>query len=167
MVLRLWRKPVPFQNRGRGWRSIALVLVMCAVVYGFWRNAENQIDVIGKRGAVMDETETLAKTELDTLREMAAALKESYGVKTTVLVSKDEIEWPKDGAASLELFIAVVPERKEVVMSFSPLLRRGLDEEFCYKLQHEVLQPQVNAGQVFQGLSESLTRLWQRLGAIS
>ena len=110
---------------------------------------------------------TLTGDQLDKLREMSAALKENYGVKVTILVSKGEIEWPKSGEAPLELFIAVAPEREEAVMSFSPLLRRGLDEEFCYKLQHEVLEAQVRGGQLFRALAESLTRLWQRLGSIS
>ncbi len=167
MVLSLRHLSSLPKGRGQGWRSIALVLILCGVVYGFWKNAERQIDVIGQRGAVMDETGSLDKDQLDKLREMVSALKETYGVKTVVLISNAEIDWPKGGEASLELFIAVVPERKEVVMSFSPLLRRGLDEEFCYNLQHEVLGAQVKNGQVFHGLAESLTRLWQRLGAIS
>lgn len=167
MVLCMRRMPRLPRGKGQGWRSIALILVLGAALYGFWKNAEQQMQVIGQRGAIMDETDSLTNEQLDKLREMAAALKESYGIKVTMLISKDEIEWPKGGEAPLELFIAVIPERKEVVMSFSPLLRRGLDEEFCYKLQHEILAARVREGQIFRGLTESLTRLWQRLGSIS
>ena len=167
MVLGMRRMPLLPKGNGRGWRGIALVLVLGAALFGFWKNAERQMQIIGQRGAVMDEIGSLTGDQLDKLREMSAALKENYGVKVTILVSKGEIEWPKSGEAPLELFIAVAPEHEEAVMSFSPLLRRGLDEEFCYKLQHEVLEAQVRDGQLFRALAESLTRLWQRLGAIS
>ena len=167
MVLSIRRMPLLPKGNGRGWRSIALILVLGAALFGFWKNAERQMQVIGQRGAVMDETDSLSAEQIDKLREMSAALKENYGVKVTILVSKGEIEWPAGGEAPLELFIAVAPESREVVMSFSPLLRRGLDEEFCYRLQHEVLETQVREGQLFRALTESLTRLWQRLGSIS
>ena len=167
MVFNMRRLPARPTGKGQGWRTVALALVLCAVVYGFWKNTENQMQIIGQRGAVIDEIGALNKEQLDNLREMTAALKKNYGVKTTILLAKDEIEWPKGGETPLELFIAIAPERQEMVMSFSPLLRRGLDEEFCYKLQHEVLGKQAREGQIFRGLSESLTRLWQRLGSIS
>ena len=167
MVLRMRRMPPLPKGRGQGWRGMALALVFCAVIYGFWKNTENQMELIGQRGAVMDETGTLSKDQLDNLREMAAALKDGYGVKTRIVISKGEIEWPKGGETALELFIAVAPDRSEAVMRFSPLLRRGLDEDFCYQLQHSVLNKLVGEGQIFQALAQSLTRLWQRLGVIS
>ena len=161
------RMPSRPGGRGQGWRGIALALVLCAVVYGFWKNTERQMEVIGQRGSVMDETGSLDKDELEKLRELAAALKENYGVKTLVTVVKDEILWPKEGGAALELFIAVAPARKEAVLSFSPLLRRGLGEEFCYNLQHDVLEAKLREGKVFEALSESLSRIWRQLGSIS
>ena len=167
MVLSMRRLPERPKGKGQGWRTVALVLVLCAVIFGFWKNTENQMQIISQRGAVMDEIGALTKDELNNLREMTAALKTNYGIKTTILLTSGEIVWPAGGEAALELFIAVAPNQQEVVMSFSPLLRRGLDEELCYKLQHEVLGAQVRAGQIFRGLSESLTRLWQRLGSIS
>lgn len=167
MVLRMRRMPPFPKGRGQAWRGMALVLVFCAVIYGFWKNTESQMELIGQRGAVMDETGTLSKDQLDNLREMAAALKNSYGVKTLIVVSKGEIEWPRGEEMPLELFIAVAPERSEAVMRFSPLLRRGLDEDFCYQLQHDVLNKLLREGQIFQALAQSLTKLWQRLGAIS
>ena len=167
MVLRMRRMPPLPKGRGQGWRGMALALVFCAVIYGFWKNTESQMELIGQRGAVRDETGMLAKDQLDNLREMAAALKNSYGVKTLIVISKDEIQWPKGEEMPLELFIAVAPERSEAAMHFSPLLRRGLDEDFCYQLQHDVLNKLVSEGQIFRALAQSLTKLWQRLGAIS
>ena len=167
MFLRMRRMPSLPRGRGQGWRGMALALVFCAVIYGFWKNAENQMELVGRRGAVMDETGTLTKDQLDNLREMATALKDGYGVKTRIVISKGEIEWPRGEGTALELFIAVAPDRSEAVMHFSPLLRRGLDEEFCYKLQHDVLNKLVAEGQVFRALAQSLTKLWQRLGSIS
>jgi uncharacterized membrane protein YgcG len=165
MPLRLQRFPPLPKGKTQGWRSMALVLILCVVTYGFWKNAERQMEVIGLRGAVMDEVGILSKEQLNDLREMVSALKENYGVKTSVLISKDDIEeWHKESSAPLELFIVVVPSRKEAAMSFSPLLRRGLDEEFCYRLLHEILEPQVREEQIFNGLAESLSRLWRRLG---
>ncbi len=167
MVLGMKRLPPLPTGRGQGWRGIALALLLCAVLYGFWKNAENHLDLIGRRGMVTDETGSLSRENLDNLREMAAALKDSYGVNAMILVSKGDVEWPKAGKAPLELFIAVVPGEARAVIHFSPLLRRGLDEDFCYQLQHDVLDKLVREGHVFRALSESLTRLWQRLGAIS
>lgn len=167
MSMLLRRAPSMPGGKGQGWRSIALVLVLCVVVYGFWKNTQHQMEVIGHRGTVMDETGALTKSELNELRELAAALKENYGVKTLVTVNQDEIIWPKEGGAALELFIAVSPKRKEAVLSFSPLLRRGLGEEFCYGLQHDVLEAKLREGKLFEALSESLNRIWHQLGSIS
>ena len=167
MFLSMKRMPPLSGGRGQGLRSIALVLVLCAVAYGFWKNSERQVELIGQRGMVMDDAGVLSRDELGKLRELALALKENYGVKTLVTTSRDEIVWPEEGAAALELFIAVSPSRKEAVLSFSPLLCRGLGEEFCYNLQHEVLEAKLREGRTFEALSESLSRIWHQLGSIS
>ncbi len=166
MFLSIKRMPPLPGGRGQGWRSIALVLVLCAVAYGFWKNSERQIELIGQRGTVMDDAGVLSKDELGKLRELTLALKENYGVKALVTVNRDEIIWPEE-ATALELFIAVSPSRKEAVLSFSPLLRRGLGEEFCYNVQHEVLEAKLREGRTFEALSESLSRIWHQLGSIS
>ena len=81
MVLGMRSMPLLPKGNGRGWRGIALILVLGAALFGFWKNAERQMQIIGQRGAVMDEVGSLTGDQLDKLREMSAALKENYGVK--------------------------------------------------------------------------------------
>ncbi len=167
MVLSMRRMPPFPRGKGQAWRAFALVMVLCAVVWGFWKNTERQMDHILQRGLVVDETDTLNTDQLANLREMVSALKSTYGVKAAVHVFKEEIIWPEDSDSPLQVFLGVVPDKKEAVLSFSPLLRRGLGEEFCYQLQHVVLSGYVEKDDIFHGLAECLTRLWHRLGAIS
>ena len=111
MVLRMRRMPSFPKGRGQGWRGMALVLVFCAVIYGFWKNTESQMELIGQRGTVIDETGTLSKDQLDKLIEDKL---DGFGPYAARLVAH-----PGEGAFPSEK-LAALPREARVLLAVGP-----------------------------------------------
>ncbi|UZP66020.1 TPM domain-containing protein [Desulfovibrio mangrovi] len=143
-------------------RSVLLLSVVALVGVAFWYQIGANLREVNSRGAVWDEANVLSRDQREALRDFAAELKETYGIKLRLQIRKSPVVLPD--LDNKTLFIGINPETRQVLIEFPTLLRKALGDEYMYRLQNEHFGPYFEKDQWQQGLAEALTQLWLDMG---
>ena len=144
-------------------RAMLLVAVFAVVAVAFWYQTEHSFKEIRSRGTVYDQTETLTSAQKTALRDYAAALRETHGLKLRVQVRNTPVVLP----ASLDsktVFIGINPYTRQVLVEFPPLLKKALGAQYMYSMQNEYFEPYFQKNQWQAGLASALQQLWDDMG---
>ena len=144
-------------------RAMLLIAVFAVVAVAFWYQTENSFKEIRSRGTVYDQTETLTSAQKSALRDYAAALRETHGLKLRVQVRNTPVVLP----ASLDsktIFIGLNPYTQQVLVEFPPLLKKALGAQYMYMMQNEYFTPYFQKNQWQAGLASALQQLWDDMG---
>ncbi len=143
-------------------RAMLLITVVVLVGVAFWYQIGANLREINSRGAVWDEAGVLTKDQREALRDFAAALRETHGLKLQLQVRNNPVALPELDTKTL--FLGINPETRQVLVEFPPLLRKALGEDYMYRLQNEHFAPYFERGEWQQGLADGLAQLWVDLG---
>jgi len=146
-------------------RSLALVLVFAAVVWGFMKNNERVIEVLNRDSAVYDETKTLDKEQRKFIASFTRALKDEYGLASQIQVFGGEFVVPDLDAKTL--YIGLSPVTGEVRIVFPSLMRQALGEDFAEQLATEHLQPALQEGDWPQEIEIVLALIYKKLESLN
>lgn len=144
-------------------RAMLLIAVFVTVSVAFWYQTESSYKEIRSRGTVYDQTETLTAAQKSALRDYAAALRETHGLKLRVQVRNTPVVLP-DELDTKTVFIGLNPYTRQVLVEFPPLLRKALGAEYMYRLQNEFFTPYFEKNQWQHGLASALQKLWDDMG---
>lgn len=144
-------------------RAMLLLAVFAIVAVAFWYQTEYSFKEIRSRGTVYDQTETLTSAQKSALRDYAAALRETHGLKLRVQVLNTPVELP-DSLDSKTIFIGINPKSQQVLVEFPPLLRKALGANYMYTLQNTHFAPYFAKNQWQAGLASALQQIWDDIG---
>lgn len=144
-------------------RAMLLIAVFAIVAVAFWYQTEYSFKEIRSRGTVYDQTETLTPAQKTALRDYAAALRETHGLKLRVQVRNTPVELPSS-LDSKTIFIGINPESHQVLVEFPPLLRKALGANYMYELQNAHFAPYFAKNQWQTGLASALQQIWDDIG---
>ena len=125
-------------------RSIALVLVFAAVIWGFMKNNERVVDALNKESAVYDETGTLDKEQRKFIVSFTHSMKNEYGLGCRIQIFGGDFTPPE--LDSKTMYIGLAPAIDVVELSFPPMMRRALGAEFIESLKTEHFLPSFAEG---------------------
>lgn len=141
-------------------RFVALLLLLVAVGWLFWKNNEYALDRIERRGTVVDDLDLLSKDQKQTIRDFAKHLKDNFGIGFRLLVSHEELTYDKQDAKTI--FVGIDPDKPEAVVHLPPLLRQAVGADTGDEMR-ELIQFGLEKGRWQQALLESLAFLWNRM----
>jgi hypothetical protein len=100
-------------------RTIAMALVMLAVIWAFWKNNENIIERLQGDQAFWDETEQAGSRLKSFARDFVETLEREYGVHARIQVRTARLAEPE--VAEGELFLGLCPAERQVVLRMNPV----------------------------------------------
>lgn len=110
---------------------------------------------------LLDETATLSTEDRNFVERFALALERDFGQKAVVRVFQGEIIVPD--LDNRTMFLGIAPEKKQVIVSFPPIMRRALGAEFERGLMTTHFPQHFAAGDWPLGLKTALIQIWQTL----
>ena len=145
-------------------RVLLMLLIFCAVIWGFWQNTENQLKEISSRGNVWDEPAVLTPEERRGLQEMINEFKSRYGTDVRMDIIGTPLQKPKTERPLI--YLGIQQETGEVLVSLPPLLRKALGDDFAQKLISEQITPRLPQKEYADAMANSLRAIWLELGKL-
>jgi len=146
-------------------RSIALVLVFAAVVWGFMKNNEHVVEVLNRDSSVYDETKTLDKDQRKFIASFVKTMKDEYGITCKVQVYGGDFGVPD--LDSKTMFIGIAPAINVAELRFPPMMRTVLGEPFIESLSTDFLLPSFENGDWPMAIQEVLVSIFQKLESMN
>lgn len=136
-------------------RSIAMVLVILAVIWAFWKNNENVIEQLQENQSFWDETGQADAGLKGFVRGFADTFEKEFGIEARVQVRSGEIPEPHldDG----ELYLGISPARQRAVLRVEP--ESEADRELVEYVEREHFGPYWDSGWA-EGLESALVMIW-------
>lgn len=146
-------------------RLAGLLLVLGAVVFGFWKNSERNMERLNASLGLSDEVRGLSQDERDHVQDFIAALRKDYGLEARVQVARAGLTPPS--ADGKTLFIGLCPEEKTALVQLPPLAASALGPDFARQLMTEHFPFHFAPGRRWQqGLLLALDLVESRLAAL-
>lgn len=143
----------------------ALILVMGAVVLGFWKNSERNLERLNARLGLSDEVLGFSTDERAHVQAFITALRKDYGIEARVQVSQGKPAPPEPDGKTL--YVGISPQEKIAVVQLPPLVARALGPDFSRQLEQEHFPFHFAPGKSWQkGLLLALDLMQSRLAAL-
>ena len=143
----------------------ALLLVVGAVVLGFWKNSERNMERLNASLGLSDEVLGLSADERDHVQAFITTLRKDYGIEARVQVSRSRPTAPEPDGKTL--YLGIGPEEKTAVVQLPPLVARSLGPDFARQLEQEHFPFYFAPGKSWQkGLLLALDLIESRLAAL-
>ncbi|MGE4292095.1 MAG: hypothetical protein AB7E32_07790 [Desulfovibrio sp.] len=110
---------------------------------------------------LLDETGTLDPDTRRFVARFAEALERDFAQKAVIRVFNGEIVVPD--LDNQTMFLGLAPGKRQVIVSFPPIMRRALGPQFERELMTEHFTTSFDNGDWPQGLKTALIRIWQTL----
>lgn len=94
-------------------RMLAMLLVLAAVGWAFWKNNQNMLERVYADKPFWDETGKLDPGVRGYAKDFARTMRESFGIDARVRIRRDRIDPP--GPKDNRLFLGVCPSERQVV----------------------------------------------------
>lgn len=159
--MRLLPRSRPFEGFLRG---VGLVAVFGLAALLFSWHFERKARMIESQQSIWDQTGALSEKQKEFIRGFARSLKSGYGFDFRLWVRPGPAEAPEP--RPMTAFLGVYPEAREVVVSFPPLLARGLGEGFVHDLSRTYFDGRWDDGSWPDGVSLALIGIWEKLQAM-
>ncbi len=155
---------VASKSRGEHFaRVLILVAVLAATGWGFWANSQRTMETFKTAGLLRDATNTLSRSQVESLREYLAVLEVRFNIKISVEIQKDCAP-PRLDPGRVELFLC--PADRTVAFSVPPLLRPALGGDFIRYINIEHFPPYFAQNRWPDGLGAALDLLGRKLDAV-
>jgi len=141
------------------WRSLLLVLVVCGVVWAFWQNSQNQLNLISSRLSVWDEPKVLSDYERTALQDMIIQFKSRYGIDVRMEILETSLHKPK--SENPLIYIGINPSTSEAAVFLPPWLRLGAD--FSEQVKNVYILPRLAGKEYAYALADGLRAIWDEL----
>lgn len=145
-------------------RILMMGLIFCAVIWGFWQNTEKQLKQINSKFSVRDDPPVLTQEERRGLQEMINEFKSRYGTDVKVDIVSASLEKPETERPLI--YLGIHQETGEVLLSFPPLLRKALGDDFANELIVEQITPRLPKKEYADALADTLRAIWLELGKL-
>lgn len=146
-------------------RLAGLLLVLGAVVLGFWKNSERNMVRLNASLGLNDEVRGLSEDEREHVRAFIAALRERYGLEARVQVTGGRPQPPPPDGKTLYVGLGITDRTAQVQLP--PLVARALGPDFARQLEAEHFPFHFAPGRSWQkGLLLALDLMESRLAAL-
>ncbi|MBG0790684.1 MAG: hypothetical protein H0S80_09330 [Desulfovibrionaceae bacterium] len=146
-------------------RSLLLILVFAAVVWGFTENNKRVIERLNLDGAIYDETHTLDKDQRKFIASFTRSLREEYGLDSKIQIFGGDFVVPELDAKTL--YIGLAPSLGVAEMRFPPMMRQALGDGFAESLKTAFLLPSFEQGDWPMALQDVLAEIFNKLEALN
>ena len=148
----------------RMFRVLAMILVLLAVIWAFWKNTDRTLDMIETRAAIYDQTGEMTDETKEFTRSFASSLREEFGLDFRLQVMNDALDPPELDQKTV--YIGLRPSWQESLVVFPPLVERALGQDFRLAIQEGVLQEGMQTGRWQGALVETLIMIYEGLTGI-
>lgn len=142
------------------WRSLLLVLIFCGVIWAFWQNSQNQLNLIGSKQNVWDDPKVLNKQERAALQDMIIQFKSKYGIDVRMEIL--EIPLHKPSSETPLIYLGINPRTGEALVSLPSWLRP--EPGFDNHVKNTYILPGLPEKKYAYALADALRAIWDELG---
>lgn len=142
-------------------RSLALLLVLAAVVWAFYENNKRVVEMLNKDSAVYDETDTLDKDQRKFIVSFVRSLRSQYGLACKIQIFGGDFVPPEIDTKTM--YIGLAPSLRQVVLIFPPMMRSALGAEFIESLKTEHFLPAFQEGDWPSAIEIVLVEIFNKL----
>lgn len=158
MFSHMFRKKQSNYQRS-AWRSFLLVLVVCGVMWAFWQNSQNQLNLINSRFSVWDDPKVLTEYERTALQDMIGQFKSRYGIDVRMEILETPLHKPK--SENPLIYLGINPSTSELMVSLPAWLRLGAN--FPEQVKETYMRPRLAEKEYAYALADGLRAIWDEL----
>jgi len=151
--------------REKALRTIALFLVLAAVIWAFSKNNERVVDALNQQSSIYDETKTLDKEQKRFIASFVRTLRDEFGFEAKIQIYGGDFVVPD--LDSKTLYIGLAPSINEVQLRFPPLMEAALGDGFKEMLVNEHFLPSFKYNDWPQEIQVVLVTIFDRLSQIN
>ena len=151
----------------RLFRYIIVVLLFCAVVWGFWLNNQRRMESLKKppAAAVVDRTGSLDPEQERRLSAFQDRFREAYGIPLSISVTQDPSFTALRASGAGTVLLGIAPGSGAVLFEAPPLARAALGEPLLLYIRHVHFVPYFARNAWPEGLESALNLIVSRLDA--
>lgn len=145
-------------------RVLFLFVVLGLVAWGFWQNAQRQINVLTSRLSVWDEPKVLSDEERNGLRAMIAEFKERQGIDVYMEITTGPLTAPVSERPLI--YMGINQQTNQVELVLPPLLKKALGNDLTEQIKTNQIKPRLANNAYADALADALRKIWQELNAL-